>query len=395
MQYDIIIIGGGIIGSSIAYFLARTGRAGSIAVIEPDSTYELATTPKGAGGIRQLFSQPENIEMSRYSLQFYRDFATTMAVDETPVEIDFHQHGYLFVVGAKGAKQLEANYRHQSSLGVKAELLDPAALKLRFPSIAIDDVALACFSPEDGSINSTAALEGFRRKAQSLGVSYIESRVTGLEMSHHRMQTVQLETGEAIRADMFINAAGPWVAEIAGMAGMSLPVRPMCRLKHYWPYEGNIELLPLIKDESGLFFRPEGAGFVAGRPSWEIEPGFIFDAQNKQLKHYFEGYFERVVRPLLTKRLPAFETAPCEQTWAGHYAQNTLDGNMILGPWVGGASNFYVAGGFSGHGVMHTPAVGLALSELILDGRYSTINLERMSYQRVLDNKPYREIGII
>lgn len=399
MRYDIAIIGGGMIGSSIAYFLARTGRAGSIAVIEPDSTYELATTPTGAGGIRQLFSQPENIYMSRYSLQFYSEFAATMAVDGVPAEIDFNRHGYLFVVGAKGAKQLEANYRHQSAQGVNAQLLDPAALHERFPSIAIDDVALACFSPDDGSITTVSALHAFRRKAQSLGVTYIESRVSALEVSRHRIQAAQLQEGGTIRADIFVNAAGAWAAEIAAMAGMKLPVTPMCRLKHYWPNSGDIEPLPLVKDESGLFFRPTGPGFVGGRPSWEIPAGFIFDhhdpPKQRRLKRYFEGYFERIVRPLLTKRVPAFETPPCTQTWTGHYAQNTLDGNMILGPWIGGAPNFYVACGFSGHGIMHAPAVGLALSELIIDQRYATMDLERMSYQRILDNKPYREIGII
>jgi glycine/D-amino acid oxidase-like deaminating enzyme len=133
---------------------------------------------------------------------------------------------------------------------------------------------------------------------------------------------------------------------------------------------------------------------VGGRPSWEIEPGFVLATEDNYLGGYFEGYFERVVWPLLVQRVPRFEALRCERTWAGHYAQNMLDGNMILGPWVGGATNFYVACGFSGHGTMHAPAVGLALAELILNGRYSTLDLRRMSYQRVLDDQPYKEQGI-
>jgi glycine/D-amino acid oxidase-like deaminating enzyme len=134
---------------------------------------------------------------------------------------------------------------------------------------------------------------------------------------------------------------------------------------------------------------------VGGRPSWEVDPGFIFEREDGRLRRYFSGYFERVVWPLLVQRVPKFDALRCRRTWTGHYAQNTLDGNMVLGPWIGGAANFYVACGFSGHGIMHAPAVGLALSELILDGRYSTIDLTRMSYRRVLSDEPYREKGII
>lgn len=395
MKNDIVIIGGGIIGSAIAYFLARTGQVGSIAVIEADQSYRLAATPQGAGGLRRLFSLPENIWMSRYSLDFYAEFAKTMTVEGSPAEINFCRQGYLFLAGSKGAKQLEANYRLQAAEGTRVELLDGTALGQRFPSLGTADVALACYSPDDGWIDPASALQGFRRKARSLGVSYIESRVIGLERGDRGVETAILEQGEGIRADFFVNAAGAWAAEVAAMAGMRLPVQPYCRLQHYWLCKSEIEPLPLVKDESGLFFRPEGAGFVGGRPSWEIEAGFTFAGDGGHFAGYFDGYFERVVWPLLVQRLPKFDAVRCRRTWAGHYAQNMMDGNMILGPWVGGAANFYVACGFSGHGVMHAPAVGLALSELMLNGRYATLDLTRLSYQRVLDDKPYREKGIV
>ena len=391
MKYDIAIIGGGIIGSAIAYFLARTGQAGSIAVIEPDSTYRLAATPRSGGGVRQLFSLPENIQMSSYSVQFFADFANVMAIDDEPAEIGFHRQGYLFVASEKGAGQLEANYQLQTREGVRAELLDRAALTTRFPSIGPEDVALACFSPDDGWIDPASALQGFKRKARNLGVRYIEAKVVALQTKPGCVVAASLDRDDVVRADIFVNAAGAWAAEIGAMAGMHLPVKPYCRVQHYWLCPVEIEPLPLVKDESGLFFRPEGPGFIGGRPSWEIDPGFNFDPA----QGYFNGYFDRVVWPLLVQRVPKFDALRCERTLAGHYAQNRLDGNMILGSWPGGAENFYVACGFSGHGVMHAPAVGLALSELILNGRYETIDLERMSYQRVLDNAPYKEKGII
>ncbi len=395
MKYNIAIIGGGIIGSAIAYFLARTGRAGSIAVIEPDSGYSLAATPRGAGGVRQLFSLPENIQMSRYSVDFYTNFAATIAIDGQPAEIDFRQQGYLFVAGQKGAQRLEANTQLQIDEGVRVELLDPPALAARFPSLGLDDAALACYSPEDGWLDPASALQGFRRKAAGLGVTYIEGKVIALDTGQGRMTKAYLQNTGRVEAEIFVNAAGAWAGEIAAMAGMKLPVEPLCRLQHYWLCRHDIEPLPLVKDESGLFFRPEGAGFVGGRPSWEISPGFTFETANGRFEGYFDGYFERVVWPLLAQRVPKFDALRCERTWAGHYGQNTLDGNMILGPWAGGAPNFYLACGFSGHGVMHAPAVGMALSELILDGRYSTIDLSRMAYQRVVDEVPYREKGII
>jgi FAD-dependent oxidoreductase domain-containing protein 1 len=395
VRYDIAVIGGGIIGSSIAYYLARSGRAGCVAVIEPDPTYESAATPLGAGGVRQLFSLPENIWMSRYSSDFYADFAQTMAIGGDLAAIDFRRQGYLFVVGEKGAKQLEANYRLQAAEGARVELLDQAGLGKRFPSLGCDDVALACHSPDDGWIDPASALQGFRRKAIGLGVTYIESRVTALDSSGQRVKAARLKRGESVQADIFINAAGAWAREIAAMAGMGLPVEPYCRLQHYWVCQAEIEPLPLVKDETGLFFRPEGPGYVGGRPSWEIDPGFIFEQEDGRLSRHFSDYFERVVWPLLVRRVPEFDALRCRRTWPGHYAQNMLDGNMILGPWIGGATNFYVACGFSGHGIMHAPAVGLALSELILDGRYSTMDLTRMSYRRVLSDEPYREKGII
>lgn len=392
---NIAIIGGGVIGSAIAYFLAKTGRAGDITVIEPDPAYTLAATPKGAGGVRQLFSQPENIEMSKFSIEFYRNFTETMRTADARADIDFKQRGYLFVVGESGAKQLEINYKQQTQLGVNALLLTKDELKTRFPSLGVSDVALGCLSPEDGTLTTAKVLHALRRKAIELGVCYIEYRVVSLEMGNNQVESAELENGERLQADVFVNAAGAWADGIAQMAGLRLPIEPMCRVKHYWTCKSDIEPLPLIKDETALFFRPQGDGFIGGRPSWEIKPGFNFANDGNRLDEYFNGYFDRVVRPLLTTRLPAFEAAVEHESWTGHYAQNTFDGNMILGQMGNTAANLFTCCGFSGHGIMHAPAMGLALSELILDGRFGTLDLSRMSYQRLIDNEPYPERGII
>ncbi|MBI4183032.1 MAG: FAD-binding oxidoreductase [Proteobacteria bacterium] len=386
MRYDIVVVGGAIIGSSIAYHLARDGRAGAIAVIEPDPTYEWAATPRATGGVRQLFSLPENIRMSQASLAFYLDFATTMAVDGAPAEIDFRRQGYLFLTGGDDAAVLEANWRTQTALGARVELLDAAALKRRFPSLRVDDVALAALSPDDGWLDPYGALMGFRRKARSLGVAYLAERVAAIEAGRRSVERVRLASGGAIEASAVVIAAGAWSAEIAATAGMRLPVEPMSRMQHYFDVPAGIEPLPLIRDLAGLGMRPEGKGFIGGVADWSVPAGFDFEVDH--------GYFERTVWPRLAHRVPALETLKLGRTWRGHYARNTLDGNMIIGPWTGGLANLYVAVGFSGHGIMHAPAVGRAIAELVLDGGFRSLDLAPLSYRRVVEGKAYAEKGI-
>lgn len=390
MKSDIAIIGGGIMGSAAAYFLAVSGKAGQVTVIEPDHTYVRSATLAGAGGVRRLMSLPENIAMSQFSLDFYADFANCMATEDNPADIGFRRQGYLFLTNDAGVAALEQNFATQAGQGVEAELLDRDALHTRFPSVGHEHVALACHSPRDGWIDPHAALVGFRKKAEQLGVEYVPSRVTALEMNAGAVTQAQLENGASVDAELFINTAGPWVGEIAAMTGASLPVVPMCRVQHFWHCAHEIEPLPLIKDDSGAFFRPEGNGFAGGRPSWEIDPGFIWDVD----RGYFANYFEETVWPLVARMVPKFEEIRLERTWGGHYAQSTLDGNMIIGRYSPGHDNLITACGFSGHGIMHAPAVGRALSELALHGEYRNIDLKRMEFDRVLRNEPYAEKGI-
>ena len=390
MKSDIVIIGGGIIGSAAAYFLAITGKAGTVTVIEPDPTYSKASTPSGAGGVRRLMSRPENIRMSKYSLDFYADFREVMATKDNPADIQFRRQGYLFLTTENGVGDLTRNFETQCSEGVQADLLDADALRTRFPSVGAENMALACHSPQDGWIDPHAALMGFRKKAESLGVTYVKDRVVLLETSRTSVTRAMLESGRSVAADVFLNTAGAWADKIAAMTGATLPVVPMCRVQHYWCCAHEVEPLPLVKDDSGAFFRPEGAGFVGGCPSWEIEPGFIWDIN----RGYFANYFENTVWELLANMVPKFETIKLESSWQGHYAQNLLDGNMIIGQYSNGHENILTACGFSGHGIMHAPAVGRALSELVFTGEFQSLDLSRLGFERVLNEKPYAEIGI-
>lgn len=400
---DVLIIGGGAIGSAAALFLRRAAQAPGVIVVEPDPAYTLASTPRATGGVRRLFSLPENIGLAQASLEFFLRWEAEVGVpDETGVatapDLGWKPGGYLFVVDDRATAILERNAATQRRLGVEVELLDRTALKQRYPSLHCDDLTLAALSPGDGWLDPNAVLQGLKKKARHLGAGYVQDKVSGLTRAGRRVREVTLASGERIVADVVINATGAWAAGVCAMIGMPLPVSPMRRFEHYVEIAETLEPLPLIKDLDRLVCRPEvskgGRGYSVGLVDGSEQRGFHF--------HVEPGYFERVVWPALAHRLPAFEALKLKSEWSGLYDENELDGNMILGNWPvadagaeGGAENFYVAAGFSGHGLMHAPAVGRALAELIVEGGYRTLDLARLDYRRVRTREALREEGII
>jgi len=381
----IVIIGGGVIGSSTAYHLAKAGHAADVVVVEPDPTYEFAASPRATGGIRQLFTVPENIRMAQYGHEVYGQFETLMAVDGEPAPINFHREGYLWLGSGKAdVDSLMANWRVQTAHGARIELLDPKGVKHRFPSMRVDDIDIAAYSPDDGFLDPHSVLMGFRRKAVSLGVKYLKDRIVDFEVSGKRVVAATLESGERLAADMFVNAANCWGPELCDKLGMKVPVYPMHRLTFYFEIRETLEALPLTRHISkNVSFRPQGAGYITGNTKYDEPPGFNWDIDY--------NYFDEAIWPGLAERVPAFETLKVSGAWAGHYDQNSFDNNAILGPWSGVLDNFHIALGFSGHGLMQSPAVGRGLSELLLYGSYRTLDLSRMGYQRILNNTPLRD----
>ena len=385
----IVIIGGSIMGSSIAYHLAVAGAADRALVIEPDPTYEWAAAPRSAGGVRLMHGLPENIEMSRYGQKVYRNFAELMDVDGEPGTFPFREYGYLYLVaGRDGVAQAEASLEVQRASGVANELLDRGALEHRFDGIRFDDIDVGLFGAEDGFIDPYAAVQGFRRKARSLGVEYLTDRVVDVQIRGERVSGVVTEAHGAIEADVVVNVAGAWAGEICAMVGMSIPVEPLPRPTFYFEVRESLGPLPLTKDLTGVSFRTEGNGFATGLTRPGADRGFHWDVGEAE-----HALFESELWPALAHRVPAFEELKVQRTWAGHYAYNRLDGNTIIGPWIGGLSNFYIATGFSGAGLQKGPAIGRAMTELLLEGSYQTIDLSRLSYQRVIDNAPLVEVG--
>ena len=381
----IIIIGGGVIGSSIAYHLALAGHAADVVVVEPDPTYEFAASPRATGGIRQLFTVPENIRMAQYGHEIYGQFETLMAVDGEPAPINFHRMGYLWLGSGKAdVDALMANWRVQTAHDARIELLDRKGVKHRFPSMRVDDIDIAAYSPDDGFLDPYSVLMGFRRKAVSLGIRYLKDRVVDFEATGKRVSAVRLESGERLAAEIIVNAANCWGPELCDKLGMKVPVYPLHRLTFYFEIREKLEMMPLTRHISkNVSFRPQGAGYICGNTRYDEPPGFKWDVDY--------DYFDEAIWPGLAERVPAFEALKVTGAWAGHYDQNSFDNNAILGPWVGSLENFHIALGFSGHGLMQAPAVGRGMSELLLYGRYQTLDLSRMGYRRILDGTPLHD----
>jgi FAD-dependent oxidoreductase domain-containing protein 1 len=386
---DVLIVGGGVIGSACATFLLKADPGLSITVIEPDSTYEFAASLKASGGVRRLFALPENIKMSQYSIDWFQSFHEHVEVADEAPDLNWKPGGYLFIVPPNAAQvaALERHHALQRKFGVEVEMFDRDALKRRYPSLHVDDLGAATLSPQDGWLDPNAVLQGLRKKARSLGATYLDDRVVSLETEAGLVRSATLASGKVQTAGHFVNCAGAWAKQICAMVDIPLPVEPMRRFDTYFEFQGEIEPLPYIKDLSRLAMRPEGRGFTAGLVDWNEPRGFNFEIDH--------DYFRNVVWPAAAHRVPAFETIKEGSTWTGLYDQNELDANMILGRCPGRLDNFLMAVGFSGHGLMHAPSVGRAMTELILGDGFKTIDLSRMSYQRVIDNAPYREDGIV
>jgi FAD-dependent oxidoreductase domain-containing protein 1 len=387
---DVVIIGGGVIGSAIAYFLAgRTDFKGSITVIERDPTYEAAATPRSAGGVRQQFSTPENIRMSMFGAAFIKEAGEHLTVDGDVVELPFVEWGYLFLATATGLETLRTNHTTQTSLGAKVALLMPSELKTRFPWLNVADLAGGCFGlANEGWTDPYGLLQAFRRKARSLGVTYLADEVAGLERVGNRVSSVSLRDGGRLACGAVVNAAGYHANVIAGMIGVDLPVRPRKRIVYVFDCRDKPERAPLTIDPTGVWCRPEGANFIGGiSPPEQDDP----DATDFEIDYRL---YEDVVWPTLAHRIPAFEAIKLVRAWVGHYDYNTLDQNAILGPHPE-VQNFHFANGFSGHGLQQSPAVGRAIAELIAYGAYRSLDLSRFGYERVMNNLPISELNVV
>jgi len=390
--YDVLIAGGGVIGSSIAYFLSEhpEGRKIRICVVEPDPTYSRSSTALSVGGIRHQFSTPENIRLSLFSAEFFRGARVALAIQGEGPDLGFREIGYLFLATAAGLPVLERNRARQAELGADVEILDPEALGARFPWMQVSDLAGGSLGMRgEGWIDPHSLLQAFKRKARSHGVSFLKDEVVGISWTEDRAGTVRLAGGGRIPAGLVVNAAGPRASDLALLAGIpDLPVRPRKRFVYRVQASQDLPKCPLVIDPSGVYFRPEGNGFLCG-----VSPPVDRDPDTLDLEMDYHLFHEKVW-PALARRVPAFDSLRLGSSWAGHYAYNPLDQNAILGPHPE-QKNFLFANGFSGHGLQLSPGIGMALSELILFGEYRTLDLSRFGFNRFVENTLIREENVV
>ncbi|XP_068241387.1 FAD-dependent oxidoreductase domain-containing protein 1-like [Palaemon carinicauda] len=408
---DVLIVGGGAMGSSIAYHLKKeAGKDLSVVVIEADNTYKKASTVLSMGCIRQQFTVPENIYLSMYGRQFLKEAHHLLRVpDFDPPDVQFHPCGYLMLVTEAGYDQLMENYKIQVDAGAKLEMMTQSQLKRKYPYMVTDDIALAVVGIEnEGWFDPWTLLMGFRRKATSLGAVYVHGKVTDINDRFNapaqNLNVAQVTTSDGETHDIefstIVIAAGTWSGEVSELAGIGtgegllatpLPVEPRKRYVYcaHVP-EGPIENCPILCDHTGAHFRPDVIPKVylcIRNPSAEEEP----PTEDLEVDH---DYFNHIIWPQLANRIPAFENLKVRGSWAGYYDYNTLDQNAVIGKHPV-YSNLIFATGFSGHGIQHSPGTGRAIMEYLLHGGYRSINLERFGFERILNNEPIIEKNVL
>jgi glycine/D-amino acid oxidase-like deaminating enzyme len=386
-NYDVVIIGGAAIGSAVAYFLTHDlAFSGSIAVIERDPAYARAATTLSAASIRQQFSTPENIRMSAFGVAFFRDLKNRFGPQ---ADIGFRERGYLLLASETGAETLVANHDVQKAEGADIVLMDRAALADRFRWLKTSDLTLGAFGRSgEGWFDAHSLLALLRGAARQKGAHYLHAEVTGIARAGARVTGVTLGDGRRIGCGTLVNAAGPQAGDVAAFASIRLPVEPRKRCVFVVACRSALPGMPLMVDPTGVWIRPEGGVYICG-----VSPPEENDSRAADFEVDY-SLFEEVVWPMLAHRVPPMEALKLQRAWAGHYDYNTLDQNAVIGahPEI---ANFIFANGFSGHGLQQSPAAGRAASELIVHGRFLSLDLSLFGYERVAAGRPVKELNVI
>ena len=385
--YDVVIAGGGIMGCCTAYHLMRLEPGLRVAVIERDPTYSEASSTLSLANIRVQFSLEENIRISQYGMEVFERFNEEFEVDGEAPEIVFRHEGNLFMRKEAGRARTMEIMELQRSLGCRVEWWEPEEISRHYPLYNTDGYAGATFGQDDGHIDAYAALMGFRAKARSLGAEFIKDEVVSVSSGESLVTGVALASGESLSAGGVVNCAGGWAAKLARTAGVELPVVPTVRqvfaldtvVKPDCP-------LPLTNLTSGLYFRTEIGDIVLC--GWSMDD----DAVGFELEWERERFTD-ILWPELAEFVPAFDRLKLMRGWAGLYAVNTFDGNALLGEWPG-LEGFYLANGFSGHGLQQGPAVGRYIAELITR-REPSLDLSIFSPARLAEGRRVTEDELV
>ncbi len=394
-KYDVIIIGGAIMGSSTAWFLSRNPDfSGTILVVEKDQKYEFCSTAHTTSCIRQQFSTKLNVEISQFAANFINNFHEYMDKDIRVPKLGIRSFGYMYLAADEVfAEKLRNNQQIQVAAGAATELLSPKEIKSRYPFYKVDDIKLGSINlVNEGYWDSITVFEWMKNKAQENGAEYVENEVIEItkNKSEDQVISVKLATGETIKGNNFVNAAGPRAAIVSKMAGIKIPVEP--RKRYSWIFKAEKPLdrdLPLTIDPSGFHVRENGGGTYQAGGHGYYDPAVNFDDFVMD-----DDLWENTVWPALFNRIPQFESLKLISEWAGHYAMNTFDQNAIIGPHST-VQNFFFLNGFSGHGTQQAPAMGRAMAEILTYGFYKTIDMSAFKYERLLNGDTVIEEAII
>lgn len=391
-NYDVVIVGGAIMGSSAAWFLSQNPDFdGRVLVVERDMTYEHCSTAHTNSCIRQQFSSSLNIRMSQYTADFIKNLRKHMGDDPLVPNLTIQNFGYLYLSDNDAFSEvLRRDQALQKDCGAGTEILDKAEIAYRFPFFQLDDILCGSLNTRDeGYWDGAVVFDWMRRKARDGGVEYVENEVIGFEKSaDDKILSVRLQTGESIKCGTVVNASGPRAARTAEMAGISIPVEP--RKRFTWVIKAENPLpLPLTIDPSGVHMREIGGGtyMIGGHSDYdpEVDPDdFTMD----------NDIWMDKIWPSIATRIPAFEAVKIQSEWAGHYAFNTFDQNAIVGAHSE-VSNFIFMNGFSGHGLQQSPAMGRGISELITYGEFRTLDLSPFSFERLSSGYSLSERAVI
>ena len=390
MVSRVVVVGGGVIGSAVAYFLRNADASVQVTVIERDPTYARASSALSAASIRQQFSTPLSVQMSLYGIEFLRAIGERLAVAGKPPSIDLHEGGYLFLATPAGETILRENHALQTSLGAQISYLPKHDLQTTFPWLNTDDLVAGTYGVSgEGWFDGYGLVQALRKKAQALGARYLATEATGVRREGRRVRQVLTASGEALDCDVMVNAAGPWARRVAEMLGIALPVYARRRSIFNVSSPAKLERCPLLIDPTGVYFRPEGTTYICG-----TSPSADHDPDDLPLDEVDHALFDDVIWPTLAHRVPQFEALRVEHAWSGYYEYNVFDHNAIIG-YHPDIENCVFANGFSGHGLQQGPATGRGVAELILQGRFVSLDLSPLGFERVLENRPVVERNVV
>lgn len=408
MTRDIVIIGGGVMGAATACFLARDHGC-AVTVLERDPSYARASSALSASSIRQQFSTPVNIALSAWSVAFLRRVGDELAVADERPGIGLVEHGYLYLATPQGVDALVANHAVQREAGAAVQWLNPEQLKARFAWMNTADLAGGNLGLQgEGWFDGPALHQAFRRQAIACGARFVVGEAVAFETDRRpedrvgqgsrdgcTVQAVITRDGQRFAGGAVVLAGGAWTAPLAAQLGVHLPVS--AKKRDVFVLDSPAAPLagcPLVIDPSGVWFRPEGRGFIAGAPPRPLEDGGPGDPDEPPLEDIDHALFHEVIWPALAHRVPGFEALRVRSTWAGYYEMNAFDHNGLAGP-LPGWRNAFTACGFSGHGMQQSPAVGSALAALITGGLSSAPALDLLHPSRLIEGRPIVERNII